>query len=84
TFNKYSVSKGLRKIAEFPSVTKPWIAREGLDFRIFHGLRDSLFGLKDKKVLKSIKRDGFLAAEDGDYDMIRNAIKAAEAFGSKQ
>ncbi|MES9887239.1 MAG: PhnD/SsuA/transferrin family substrate-binding protein [Candidatus Sedimenticola sp. 6PFRAG1] len=84
TFNKYSVSKGLRKIAEFPSVTKPWIAREGLDFRIFHGLRDSLFGLKDKKVLKSIKRDGFLAAEDGDYDMIRNAIKAAEAFGSNQ
>ncbi|MET0119279.1 MAG: phosphate/phosphite/phosphonate ABC transporter substrate-binding protein [Sedimenticola sp.] len=84
TFYKYADSKGLKKVAEFPCVTKPWIAREGMDFNLFHGLRESLLALKDKAVLKTIKRNGFLPAEDGDYDLIREGIDAAGDFGSDQ
>ncbi|OOZ36170.1 hypothetical protein BOW51_08395 [Solemya velesiana gill symbiont] len=80
TFNKYASSKGLRKIAEFPCVTKPWIARQGLSTELFEALRESLFDLKDKSVLKTIKRDGFLPADDSDYDLIREGMQLARKF----
>ena len=35
TYKKYSDSKGLKKIAQFPNITKPWVVRSGLDDKIF-------------------------------------------------
>ena len=80
TFNKYAAEKGLRKLLEFPCVTKPWVAREGLPDMIFEALRDALLTLKDPAVLEHIVRDGLLPAQDSDYDEIRRAMAQAGHF----
>ena len=80
TFNKYAERKGLRKLLEFPCVTKPWVAREGLPDGIFEALRAALLTLKDPAVLEQIARDGLLPAEDRDYDEIRLAMAQAGRF----
>lgn len=82
TFNKYAVSKGLRKILEFPSINRPWVARADLEQRIFGALQNALLELKDPQVLKTIKRSGLIPTEDKDYDQIRKAIAEAGNFDS--
>lgn len=81
TFNKL-VKKGapLRSIASFPNVTKPWIARKGLPENIFVALRESLLSLDDPAALKALKKNGFLAGNDGDYTVIRKAINKNSLF----
>ncbi len=76
TFNRL-VKQGvpIRKIAQFPNVTKPWIARSGLDDDLFLAIRGTLFGLDDPEALKALKKDGFLAGDDADYAGIRLAIE---------
>jgi len=80
TYNKYANQKRLRKIAVFSAVTKPWVAREGLDQPSFAALQSVLLELKDNEALKPIKRSGFLPTTDADYDSIREAIKLVEEF----
>ena len=55
TFQKYVESKGLKKIAQFPNVTKPWAVRAGFDDNLFAILQQALLELKDKKTLKALK-----------------------------
>lgn len=80
TFKKYAAEKGLRKLLEFPCVTKPWVAREGLADKIFEALRDALLTLDAPEVLGQIARDGLLPARDADYDEIRRAMNRAGGF----
>jgi phosphonate transport system substrate-binding protein len=81
TFKKYAESKGLKKIAQFPNVTKPWAVRAGFDDSLFAILQQALLELKDKKTLKALKQDGFLVAEDSDYDFVRQGMRLSEEFG---
>ena len=81
TFKKYAESKGLKKIAQFPNVTKPWAVRAGFDDNLFAVLQQALLELKDKKALKALKQDGFLVAEDSDYDFVRQGLRLSEEFG---
>ncbi len=71
---------GLRSLATFPNMTKPWIARSGLDEKIFTALSNSLLNLKDPAALKVLKKDGFLPAFDADYDVIRSSIDNNSLF----
>ncbi len=80
THDKYAESKGLRKLLEFPCVTKPWIVREGLDETVYSALRDALLELRDPEVLQTIKRRGLLPATDADYDLIREGMALAKLF----
>ncbi len=81
TFKKYAESKNLKKIAKFPNVTKPWAVRSGFDDNLFAILQQGLLELKDKKTLKALKQDGFLVAEDSDYDFVRKGMRLSEEFG---
>ncbi len=81
TFKKYAESKGLKKIAQFPNVTKPWAVRAGFDDNLFAILQQALLELKDKKTLKALKQDGFFVAEDSDYDFVRQGMRLSEEFG---
>ena len=81
TFKKYAESKNLKKIAQFPNVTKPWAVRAGFDDNLFAILQQGLLELKDKKTLKALKQDGFLVAEDSDYDFVRKGMRLSEEFG---
>ena len=78
TYKKYS--QKLKKIGQFPNITKPWVARAGLGNEIFKGLQKALLGLKDKKVLGSLKKDGFLPCSDNDYSFVRKGMLDASSF----
>jgi len=81
TYKKYAASKGLKKIARFPNVTKPWVVRAGFDEKLFGIVQQSLWELKDKKILKNLKQDGFLPAEDDDYEFVRQGMQRSKDFG---
>ena len=81
TYKKYAESKGLKKIAQVPNVTKPWVIRAGFDDSLFAILQQALLELKDKKTLKALKQDGFLVAKDSDYDFVRKGMRLSEEFG---
>ena len=81
TFKKYAASKGLKQIGRFPNVTKPWVVRAGFDDNLFRILQQALLDLKEKKILKNLKQDGFLVAEDNDYEFVRNGMQASAKFG---
>ncbi len=79
SFKKYK-NRGLKSISTFENVTKPWLVRSGLDDKIYNTLKKSLLNLKDKKVLKSIKKTGFLEANDDDYTIIKKSMNNSSKF----
>lgn len=80
TYKKYATSKGLKIIAEFPNVTKPWVIRAGFEEDIFKVLQQGMLRLQDKEILKSLKQDGFVVATDREYDFVRQGMKLSKQF----
>lgn len=81
TFKKLvEAGEPIRELTRFPNVTKPWIARSGLDDEILQALRESLLDVKDQKTLASLKIDGFLEGTDDDYKVIRKAMDNNSIF----
>jgi phosphonate transport system substrate-binding protein len=82
TFKKYEDKGTLRKLCDFDNVTKPVVARAGLDPQVFGALQKAFFALADEAVLKELKITGFLPTSDGEYDFVRRGMKKSEAFES--
>ena len=84
TFKKL-VASGveIRELARFPNVTKPWIARQGMDPDVFAALQESLYELTDQGALKTLKADGFLPGTDADYQTIRTSMDNNALFFAK-
>lgn len=81
TFNKLKKKNvAIREIYRFKNVTKPWIARAGLDKKISAALAVALLNLDDTAALKAIKKSGFLVGDDADFNVIRKAMKKSEQF----
>jgi len=80
TFNKANANNTLRVLASFDNVTKPWVARKGLDRSIRETIAASLFALKDESALKELKVSGFIPTTDESYQPTRDGMKAAEEF----
>lgn len=70
----------LRILATFTNVTKPWIARAGLDESIVAALRASLLEITDSVALEALGMDGFVEGNDDDYAVIRDAIDQNSRF----
>lgn len=70
----------LRVLATFHNVTKPWIARAGLDERIVSALKASLLEISDPMALEALQKDGFVDGNDTDYAIIRRAIDQNPRF----
>lgn len=85
TIFKKLVDQGvpIRQIASFQNVTKPWVARPGLDPRVIAALRQGLLGIHDKAALSALRFDGFLPATDKDYAVIRSSIEENPLFFNK-
>ena len=81
TYKKYAASKRLKEIGRFPNVTKPWVVRAGFDEKLFGIVQQALWELKDKKILKNLKQDGFLPAKDDDYEFVRQGMQRSKNFG---
>jgi len=77
TFKKLR-SKGvlLREIARFPNVTKPWVAKAGLNGEIAQALSTLLIASNESNALykNSFSKNGFLSGDDSDYDIIRQSM----------
>ncbi len=85
TFNKL-VKKGvpIRVLVTFPNVTKPWVARAGIDARVQEALKAALLEMTDKVALKALKADGMLPGSDDDFAAIRQSIKENGRFFETQ
>lgn len=83
TFNKLR-DKGmlLREIARFPNVTKPWVAKSGLDDEIAQALSSLLIASNESNALykNSFSKNGFLSGSDSDYDIIRQSMSDKRFF----
>lgn len=81
TFKKLvSDKQPLRKIASFPNVTKPWVARKGLTDELYFTLKKALLNITDEAALENLKKAGFLQGDDSDYNTIRKSILENNLF----
>jgi phosphonate transport system substrate-binding protein len=70
----------LRPIATFQNITKPWVARSGLDERVLSALRLALLEYKNPSGLKALGKDGFVIASHDDYMPIVTAVSNNPEF----
>jgi len=80
TFEKANAKGTLRVLASFDNVTKPWVARKGLERSTFEAIQAGLFALKDPGVLKELKITGFVPTSDDEYRLVREGMRLAEEF----
>lgn len=81
TFNKRNKKRGkLRVLHSFVNVTKPWLATEKMDDKIFAELKATLLALKEGPSLKELKIKGFFPATPADYDVIEEAMDKTVLF----
>lgn len=80
TFKKLNTNKQLRVLHQFENVTKPWIARAGLDEQYYKALSQALIQMSDQALLKKYKVTGFLPATDNNYQYVREGMKASASF----
>lgn len=83
TFTKYKdryPHKPLTMIKVFDNVTKPWVVKEGMSEKLYKALKASMLNLKDKKVLKVFKGDGFVETSDKEYNFVREGMNLSKRF----
>ena len=83
TFEKYNRDGQLRVIHSFENITKPWIARSGLESTVFKAIQDAMYSIIDSEALNSLKISGFVPTSDLDYDFVRKGMKTSEQFESQ-
>ena len=79
TYKKYK-DRGLKIIYKFENVTKPWLVKENMPKELYKALKQSMLNLKDKKILKIFKGDGFVETTDNEYDFVRKGMDLAKRF----
>lgn len=79
---KKLVAKGvpIRVLMSFDNVNKPWLASAGLDAGILQAMRDVMLASQNEEIVQRVSKNGFLAGEDTDYDLIRDAIEQSRSF----
>ena len=70
----------IRELARFPIVTKPWIARAGIDTRIFRAMQSSLLELTNSNSLKTLEINGFVNGSNNDYSVIADSMSQNHRF----
>ncbi|MBC24477.1 MAG: phosphonate ABC transporter substrate-binding protein [Phycisphaerae bacterium] len=81
TFKKLvEAGEPIKALVMFPNVTKPWIAREGLDDETFMAIKSALLAVDDPAALKALKFDQFADGGSEDYAFIREAIDNNDVF----
>jgi phosphonate transport system substrate-binding protein len=70
----------IRAIAKMSNATRPWVARAGLNKRVFNALRQAMLTLDDPEIAKKFRFQGFLVGSDADYKATRRAIQENYRF----
>ena len=80
TIEKMNSKGNLRIIATFDNVTKPWVARKGLEKTTVDAIQQSLCAIQDASILKELKVSGFVPTSEKDFELVREGMKLAERF----
>lgn len=80
TFQKANAKGALRALLMFDNVTKPVVARQGLDKDVFNAIQKGLYELKDASLFTDLKISGFMSTSDAEYEFVREGMKTAAAF----
>lgn len=70
----------IRELARFPIVTRPWIARAGIDPRIYLALKVSLLEMTDSSALDRLEINGFVNGSNNDYKVIADSMSENHRF----
>ena len=70
----------IRELARFPLVSKPWIARAGIDPTIYMALKVSLLEMTDTKALDRLEINGFVNGSNEDYKVIADSMSENHQF----
>ncbi len=84
TVKKLNSRGKLRVLHTFENVTKPWVARAGLDPEVLQNLRQGLLDLEDEDALKQLKASGFIPTSDEEYKFVRIGMEQSEKFSPKE
>lgn len=80
TFKKMNKEGQLRVLSSFDNVTKPWIARAGLDGDVYSAIKSGLINLQDEAVLSIFKASAFVPTSDSEYSFVREGMAKSAAF----
>jgi len=80
TFKKMNINNQLRVLHSFENITKPWIAREGLEPKVFDALSQALINLSDTKILKLYKVSSFVPTNSENYQYVRDSMQRSKLF----
>jgi phosphonate transport system substrate-binding protein len=80
TVEKSNAKDQFRIIATFDNVTKPWVARKGLERPTVEAIEHSLCAIQDPAILKDLKISGFVPTSEKEYEFVREGMKIAERF----
>ena len=78
TFEKMNAKGKLRILWSFDNVTKPWIAKSGLDTRVLQALKEVMLTWDDSEALQALKISGWLICKDSEYQKIRQSMALAK------
>jgi len=79
-FDKANAKGNLRVVASFENVTKPWVARKGMDKATLEAIQNGLLAITDPAILKQLKISGFVPTSDDEYKFCREGMQIAERF----
>jgi len=82
TFKKMNSDGSLVVVHSFENVTKPWIARAGLDADVAAALKQTLVRMENPEALAAFGVDRFVPARDREYNFVRRGMKVSKRFGS--
>ena len=80
TLRRFNTNGQLRVIHSFENVTRPWIARSGMDSDVENLLRQALLNMVSPEPLEVLHVDGFLPASDEDFELVVTGMQTALAF----
>jgi len=74
----------IRELARFPIVSKPWVARAGIDPTIYSALKISLLEMSDADALSALEINGFIKGSNEDYSVIAKSMSENHMFFSDE
>ena len=80
TYRKMCLPEEIIVVKAYENVTKPWVAREGLDERIRAAITAALLEVEESAVLEELGCTGFAETDEQDYAFIDLRMKQAHSF----
>ncbi|MFK5983830.1 MAG: PhnD/SsuA/transferrin family substrate-binding protein [Pseudomonadota bacterium] len=81
TLNKF-LKKGrkFKILTTFPTIYKPWLAKEQLDEKTFNAMQLALIHLKNKQILSKLEHAGFALGSESDFKHVKQVIEKNHLF----